>query len=50
MIEQPSGSTLTALSAKHSSWLQELEEHSAVCQLCWSISDQSRVHRLARLG
>jgi len=49
MIDDPSGSTLTALSEKHSSWLQESSKHVTCCQLCWSISDQSTTHRLARL-
>ena len=44
-----SGPSLTALSEKHSNWLEELKEHSIVCPLCWSISDLSTTHRLARL-
>jgi len=28
----------------------ELLEHSKICDLCWSISEASTVHRLARLG
>ncbi len=49
MTELPSGDTLTALSEKHSSWSEELVQHSQRCELCWSISDESHAHRLARL-
>lgn len=49
MIDKPSGHMLTSLSEKYLSWSEELEAHSATCPLCWSISEASSTHRLARL-
>ncbi len=49
MIKRTSGTSLESLSEKHSNWLEELTQHSRVCQLCWSISEESSAHRLARL-
>lgn len=42
--------TLARLQAKYEDLLNELSEHSTVCPLCWSISEDSTAHRLARLG
>jgi len=41
--------TLRNLRAKYEEWARELTEHSKACQLCFSISEQSTAHRLARL-
>ena len=37
------------LVAKYLSWQQESSRHSRACIYCWSISDLSSKHRLARL-
>ena len=45
----PTSRKCTEITQKLLEWEQELEEHSTVCPLCWSISDASTSHRLARL-
>lgn len=42
--------TLARMRTKLEDYLNELSEHSKVCPLCWSISEDSTAHRLARLG
>lgn len=48
-MTEPIYEILTTMEAKYLSWLHELKAHSRACPLCWSISEESNVHRLARL-
>jgi len=50
MVTETIYETLENLRTKYVNWELELAEHSGRCPLCWSISEASTAHRLARLG
>lgn len=37
------------LVVKYLAWQQELAKHSRACTYCWSLSEMSTSHRLARM-